>query len=353
MVPEVRIATIGTSGIAERFTDALAQTPGARYAAAYSRDLGHARAFGEPRGATRFFDSLDELAACPEVDAVYIASPNGLHASQALKMIAAGKHVLVEKSLASNEREAREVFEAARERGVVALEAMRNLHTPAFDAIEREAARLGTLRLATFRFAKVTSRIARLRAGERLNIFDPELAGGALMDIGVYCVEPAVALFGEPVEVRALGVTAQAPGASAEGPCRLIDLAGEVLLGYPGMVVSLSYGKLSDDCLPSQIEGEDATLVWDQTSCPCNLRVFEHVDKGLVFGTESGEARPVAVDVPRNDMVCEVSRFASAVAGDEGALEACRRFEGVTLASLRVMDEVRRQLGVVFPADLG
>lgn len=349
----VRFATIGTSGICERFLEALPEASGAEYVAAYSRDAARARAFGEKYGARLFFDDLSELAASDEVDAVYIASPNGAHAPQALAMIAGGKHVLVEKALASNEREARDVFDAAREAGVVVLEAMRNLHVPTFAAIERTVgSELGAVRLATLRFSKVTSRMARLRAGERLNVFDPALAGGALMDIGVYCVEPAVALFGRPETVRALAVTSPVPGCAEGDPCSTCDLAGEALLGYGDKIVSLSYGKMSDDVLPSQVEGERATLLWDQTSCPVNPRVHEHEDKGLIFRMEQAQTRPIEVEVPDNDMVCEIDDFTAAVRGDEAALAARDRWERVTLDSLAVMDEIRRQVGVRFPADL-
>ena len=347
----LRFATVGTSGIAERFLEALPHVEGVEYVGAYSRSLERAHAFGEKYGATRFFDSLADLAASPDVDAVYVGSPNGLHAPQALELIAGGKHVLVEKAFASNEREAHRVFDTARERGVVAMEAMRNLHVPTFAMIEKTISELGRVREASVRFAKVTSRMARLIAGERINIFDPALAGGALMDIGVYCVEPAVALFGEPSRVVAVSVTAPAAGVAEGDPCDTIDLMGEALLDYGDKVVSLSYGKTADDMLPSQVAGEKATLVWDQTSCPVNLRIFEHEDKGMVFRMGGEVARPIPVDVPEKDMACEISDFARAVAGEPEAVALRERLEGVTCTSLRVMDEIRRQVGVRFPAD--
>lgn len=348
---DLRFATIGTSGICEQFLLALEVTEGARCVAAYSRDVERARSFAGPHGATLFFDSLSDLASCPEVDAVYIASPNAIHAPQALELVAAGKHVLVEKAFASNEREAREVFDAARAAGVVAMEAMRNLHVPAFSVIERQIGELGRVRQATLRFAKVTSRMARLTAGERLNIFDPRMSAGALMDIGVYCVEPAIAYFGRPECVRALAVTAEVPGEGAESPYARIDLSGEALLGYGDKVVSLSYGKASDDVLSSQVAGERATLTWDQTSCPDNLRVFEHEDKGMVFRVEGAEGRRLEAEVPERDMSCEIADFAAAVAGEPAACALRDRCEQVTLDSLAVMDEIRRQVGVRFPAD--
>lgn len=348
----VRFASIGTSGICERFLESLALVEGASYVAAYSRSLERATSFGERFGAHAFFDDLDALASSPEVDAVYIASPNGLHADQALRMIRGGKHVLIEKPLASNEAEARRVFEAARSQGVNAMEAMRNLHVPSFGVIERVcSSELGAVRRATLRFSKVTSRMARLRAGERLNIFDPSLSGGALMDIGVYCVEPAIALFGRPTEIRSLSVTVPAPGVPQGDACATIDLAGEALLGYDDKIVSLSYGKMSDDLLPSQVEGELGTLLWDQTSCPVNPRIHLHEDKGLIFRMEGMETRDIPVDVPEDDMVCEIGDFIAAVRGSGAARGLCERLEGVTVDSLAVMDEIRRQAGVRFPAD--
>ena len=348
---EVRIATIGTSAICERFLDAVAQVPGARHVAAYSRDLARARAFAAAHGAPLAFDSLEALAASDGVDAVYVASPIAAHAPQALAMVAGGKHVLVEKAFASNAREAEAVFAAARERGVVALEAMRGLHVPSFALVEATLPELGRVRQATFRFSKVTSRMARLRAGERLNVFDPRLSEGALMDLGIYCVGPAVALWGEPREVRACAHTVAVPGETEGGPYATIDLAGEALLAYDGFVVDLSYAKTCDNVLPSQISGERAVLTMDECCCPRALTLHEHVDQGMIYGTGAGAGRALPVEIPANDMVCELARFVAAVRGDDEALAAVARFEGVTMGSLRVCDEVRRQVGVRFLAD--
>ena len=115
--------------------------------------------------------------------------------------------------------------------------------------------------------------------------------------------------------------------------------------------MSLSYGKVSDDLLPSQVAGERGTLVWDQTSCPVNLRIHAHEDKGMLFRMEGMDARPVPVDVPDRDMACEVEDFVAAINGTGEALALRDRLERVTLDSLAVMDEIRRQTGVRFPVD--
>lgn len=349
---EVGFATIGTSGICERFIDALGREGRAGLVGCYSRSMDRASEFAHGHGAALAFDSLEALAACPDVDAVYVASPNALHSSQATALVRAGKHVLVEKAFASNEAEAAGVFAAADEAGVVAMEAMRNIHTSTFAAIRREVASLGAVRLANFGFSKVTSRIATLRAGRRTNVFDPRMAAGALCDMGIYCVAPAVALFGRPERVCANGVVAEVPQTPAGDPCHLIDLAGVISLGYGDKAVGLTYGKLSDDYMPCQVASDTATLQWDQMAAPENLRVFDHEDKGLIFKMERPEGRPVPTEVPANDMVFEVTDFVSAVLGEPEALRAAAGFRQVTLDCAHVMDECRRQMGIVFPADL-
>ncbi len=349
---DIRFATIGTSKICDQFIAALGDVAGARLVGCYSRGASKALAFAEKHGAEKGFSSLEELAAAADVDAVYIASPNALHAGQALELIAAGKHVLVEKSFASNEAEAARVFDAAREQGVVALEAMRNIHVPTFRAIRDEVARLGEVSFATFSFAKVTSRIAQLKAGEKVNIFDPAMSAGALMDMGVYTVAPAVALFGVPDEVRALGRTVAVPGCAEGDPYGRIDLSGSMLLGYGDKVVTLFWGKTADDKLSCEIAGDAGTLVFDQVSCPSRPRVYDHEDKGMVFRLEAGEARALECEEPpARDMACEIETFVRAVSGDAAALADVAWYEQVTRGSLHVMDEARRQMGVAFPAD--
>ena len=344
----IRFATIGTSAIAEHFLEALAATPSAEHAAVYSRDGERARAFADAYGAPLAFSELSDLVACPEVDAVYIASPNACHAEQALAAIRAGKHVLVEKSFASNEREAASVFDAAREAGVVAMEAMRNVHGPGFASVADALPKLGQIRLASFGFSKVTSRYQRLLAGERLNLFDPHLSGGALLDIGVYVVEPAIMLFGAPDSVVSASVTREIEPACEGDEFTRIDLAGSAVLAYGDACVTLSWGKLSNDMCSSQLQGELGTIVWDETAYPRSATFFPHVDKGMVYGRGDAQGEDLGLDTVENDMVYELGDFCLALRGELDA----SRFEKITRTSLAVMDEIRAQAGVRFPADV-
>ena len=361
----IRIATIGTSGITACMLDALSRTEGAVYVGTLSRDPERAAAFTEEHGGTLPFTSLDELADSDEVDAVYIGSPNALHHDQAMACIAGGKHVIVEKPFCANRREAAEVFNAAREAGVVALEAMRPLHDPAFHALKEALPRLGAVRRATLRFGKYSSRYDEILAGRRTNIFDCAMASGSLMDIGVYCVEPLIELFGEPSRVLAAGTLLdEGTRGLTNGP---IDGSGFILASYPHMTAMLAHSKVTNDLSDSQIEGELGTLTVTGISAPTGARLDLRSDaakKADAVGYSSAQTVEQDIELPsfENSMQHELSDFLDAVRnvrmGADAAEAPCgpfgpvSHFRDVTLASLNLMDEARRQMGVRFPADL-
>lgn len=359
----IRIATIGTSTITAQLLDALPRCPEAAFVGTCSRDAERAADFTAAHGGTHPFTSVEELAASPEVDAVYIGSPNACHARQALTCIAGGKHVLVEKPFASNAREARAVFQAAEAAGVVALEAMRPLHDPAFLELRSLLGRLGTLRRATLRFGKYSSRYDLVLAGKPANVFDCRMAGGALMDIGIYTVEPLVALFGAPQQIACAAALLD-PGTRAV--CGgAIDGTGTILASYDGMVASLHYSKITDDLATSQFEGELGTLTVDAIATPCrarlDLRCTDAQPQPGAYSTSSTVAQDIELPARKNSMVGELADFLRAVAAVQdgcapakapaGELGSLRAFSAITRTSLELMDEARRQVGVVFPAD--
>ncbi len=360
----IRIATIGTSGITASMLSALSNVEGAVFVGTLSRNGERAAAFTAEHGGTLPFTSLDELAASGDVDAVYIGSPNALHHDQALACIAGGKHVIVEKPFCANRREAAEVFEAARGAGVVALEAMRPLHDPAFHAIKDALPRLGAIRRATLRFGKYSSRYDEILAGRRTNIFDCAMASGSIMDIGVYCVEPLIELFGAPERVLASATLLdEATRELTNGP---IDGSGVILASYPHMTAVLAHSKTTNDLSDSQIEGELGTLTVRGISAPSAAHLDLRADaehRSDAVGYSSAQTVEQGIDLPsfENTMQHELADFITAIeavhAGADCAQAACgpfgtvAHFREVTLSSLDLMDEARRQMGVRFPAD--
>ncbi len=151
----------------------------------------------EARGAP-WFTNLEEMAASDLLDAVYIASPNAFHYEQARLFLEHGKHVICEKPLCAQARKVRELQQIAKDRGLVYLEAIMFLHLPQRKLLEDALGQLGQITLVKLDFCQRSSKLDRYLEGELPNIFNPAMETGALMDLGVYCVYPALALFGEP-----------------------------------------------------------------------------------------------------------------------------------------------------------
>ena len=114
---KINFGVIGTNVITERFLEAGKDAEGFCLRGVYSRSMEKAVDFARKHGADLAFDSLEDMASCKEIDAVYVASPNSLHASQSIQMLKGGKHVLCEKSIASNQREFEEMKKVALEKG--------------------------------------------------------------------------------------------------------------------------------------------------------------------------------------------------------------------------------------------
>ena len=324
----VRFAVIGTSAITTRFLEALtAAGQGAVLQAVYSRTKQRAQAFGAQYGAKADYDSLQALVADKNVDAVYIAIPNSLHCAQALCMLRAGKHVLCEKPMAATAQQARQMFRAAEENGVVLMEAMRSLYTPGFARLCGLVQAVGPVRSARIPYAKYSSRYGLVRQGKPTNIFSTEFATGALMDLGVYCVNLALGLFGAPKGIQASAV--KLPNGA--------DGAGAILARYDDKLVELAYSKITDGRLPGEVQGEQGTVLVHHPDEITRLEVL----------WRDGRREDITVQNPPNNLCGEVQQFLRLLGGAQG-YEAAK---GQTLAALALMDEARRQAGLHFAAD--
>lgn len=165
-----------------------------------------------------------------------------------------GKHVLCEKPLAMSVAEAEAMIATARSSGVTFMEAMKPTLTPNFKSIIENLPNIGKVRHYFASFCQYSSRYDRVKAGELLNAFNPELGSGALRDIGVYTLYPLVVLFGKPLNVTARSIKLSSG----------IDGVGSILLEYPDFLATVMYSKVANAHLPAQILGEDGTLVIDR-----------------------------------------------------------------------------------------
>ncbi len=192
----IRWGILGTGNIAQQFARGLAELPDAQLVGVGSRNLETAQAFATDFGAAHAHGSYDALAQDSEAEVVYIATPHTLHAENSLLCLGAGKAVLCEKPFALSAAQAQTVIDAARAEGLFLMEAMWTRFFPLFGTLRElvEAGRIGEPKLlhADFGFAGPVT---------QNRLFNPELGGGALLDVGVYPVSLASYLLGTPTEV--------------------------------------------------------------------------------------------------------------------------------------------------------
>jgi predicted dehydrogenase len=184
---------LGAGRIARKFIGAVQQSDATAVIAVASRERARAEAYARETGVPRAYGSYEALLADPEVHGVYIATPNSLHAAWAIAAARAGKHVLCEKPLSATLAEAEAMFGAAREHGVWLMEAFMYRFHPQTLQVQQllgEGA-VGQVRIVRVDFGFVLDRPADVR-------WRADLAGGALMDVGCYCVNLARLVVGEP-----------------------------------------------------------------------------------------------------------------------------------------------------------
>jgi predicted dehydrogenase len=198
MSTAVRWGLLATGGIARSFARDLLDA-GHTVTAVGSRAPGAATAFAAEFGIPNAHGSYEQLVADPEVDAIYVATPHPMHLDGALLAIAAGKHVLVEKPFTLNAQQARRIADAARDAGVVVMEAMWTRYLPHMVHLREllAAGAIGDVRtvIADHTQALPTDPTHRLQ--------NPKLGGGALLDLGIYPVSFAVDVLGLPTAVMA------------------------------------------------------------------------------------------------------------------------------------------------------
>ncbi|MEJ2043310.1 MAG: Gfo/Idh/MocA family oxidoreductase [Reinekea sp.] len=215
----LRWGVMGTGNIAHQFVNDARHGSGGEFVGVYSRSQDRADAFAKAFGLQHAFGDLDEFFACDEIDVVYVASPHTGHVEQALALLEAGKAVLVEKPVAVSGRDAERLYRRSQELNLFCQEAFWTRFSPAYQQILQQArdGRLGRLchGQANFGFQ------APADLKHRLN--NPDLAGGALLDIGLYPLLLTHDLFGEPSDIE--GRVALKNG---------VDRSADLVLRYEG-----------------------------------------------------------------------------------------------------------------------
>lgn len=335
---KIRFGVIGTNFITDWVIAGAKQDERFELVAVCSRTQERANEFAAKYDIPYTFTSLEEMAASPLIDAVYIATPNYLHASQSILCMKHGKHVLCEKPMASNAYEVKQMIAASRQYGVTLMEAMKPTLTPNFRVLREALPKAGVIRRYFASYCQYSSRYDKFKEGIVLNAFKPELSNGAMMDIGVYTVYPMVVLFGRPNKISASGVVLSTG----------TDGQGAVNFEYEGMNATVLYSKIANSSLPTEIEGEDGNFMLDKINqinrVTWQARPVASSGKGPLTPVED-----ISAVTDKDEYYYEVAEFINLV--QAGKLESEINSHENSLITIEIIDEVRRQLGVSFLAD--
>ncbi|MDF9828762.1 Gfo/Idh/MocA family oxidoreductase [Parabacteroides sp. PF5-6] len=335
---KIKFGVIGTNFITDWVIAGGRQDERFELASVCSRHPETAKAFAARHQIPHTFTSLEEMAASPLIDAVYIATPNYLHAEQSIFCMDHGKHVLCEKPLASNAREVREMIAAAERNGVTFMEAMKPTLTPNFRALRDNLDRVGVVRRYFASYCQYSSRYDKFKEGIVLNAFNPQLSNGAIMDIGIYTIYPMVVLFGRPQRIDASGVVLSS-GADGQGA---------VNFQYDGMNATVLYSKIANSSLPTEIQGEEGNLMLDRINTIGRVEFIPRQQPNSGKETPA-TAEDLSAVTDKDEYYYEIKEFIDLIGA--GKPESEINSWQHSLITLEIIDEIRRQLGVVYPAD--
>lgn len=323
---DMRYGVIGTGWIAKSFIDGARMLCKSEFAAVYSRTSESGNRFALENKIEKVYTNINEFAK-GDFEAVYIASPNKLHYEQSKLMLENGKHVICEKPITVEPEELEELQALAKEKGLIYCEAIMYMFNPARELLKEAIGRIGKITSAHFDFSQLSSKYPAYKRGELPNIFNPALATGCLMDLGIYCVYPAIDLFGIPDKITACAHFMES-GADGSGAASLI---------YSDKLINFTYSKLGQDRLGSQIFGDEGTIKIGSISKLTNM--------GLI--TNSLDTQEIIGDVEKERLMgYEAEGFERFIANPND--EYYRLTSERALQVSRIMKEIRTLSGIEF-----
>lgn len=322
----MKLGILGTGYIAEMVAPALAALPEITCYAAASRTPGKAEAFAREHGFEKACTSYEEMLSDPEVELVYVATPHSHHFEHMMLCLEYGKHVICEKAFTLNARQAEAVFAAAKQKGLYVAEAIWTRYMPSRQMLN-ELLCSGIIGKPNTLTANLSYPISGVR-----RIYDPALAGGALLDIGVYGLNFALMHFGGDIVRVESSVSKMETG---------VDGMETITLFYrDGRMAVLTHSVYCRSDRMGCIHGDKGYVVVENINNPQSIRVFDLQDRLLA-----------RYDVPEQINGYEYEFREAVRCIGEGKTQPDSMPHGDTLEVMELMDSLRRQWGVVYPQE--
>ena len=322
----MKIGILGAGKIAGTVAATLVQMQEMECYAVASRDLEKARAFADRFGFKKAYGSYEEMLRDPEVELVYIATPHSHHFEHIMLCLGSGKHVLCEKAFTMNAEQASRAAEEAEKRGLYLAEAIWTRYMPSRRIIDNVLASgaIGTPNTITANLSYVIH--------DKERIYRPELAGGALLDIGVYGLNFALMHFG--TDIASIGSAVQM---TDEG----VDAMESITIFYnDGRMAVLTHSIYARSDRKGIIHGDKGYMVIENINNPQSVSVYDLNDQL----------------VERYDVPTQISGYEYQFLEAERCIRAGRRqAESMPLSEtvyvMDVMDDLRAQWGMVYPQE--
>ena len=328
----LRFGIVGTGRISDWVMKGAAQDPRIQVTAVCSRTVESAQAFVSRHplaSEAKIYTSVEEMAADPQVDAIYIGTPNQTHCEYTLAGLKAGKHVLCEKPLAINAQEGLKMVEAARESGCLLMEAMVSTVNPNFRNVASRLDEIAPIHHYSSYFCQYSTKYEDLKNGKVATAFKPGTAG-ALRDVGVYTIYPLVALFGRPSEVSGSLTVVK----TEEGDA---DVYGTACLKYENMDAVLTWSKAFDSFQPTEVSGEKGNLILDEIHIARKAEIVPHAAPTSGLGPKPGRTL-LSEGMPQNEYYYEFKEFADLV--ESGQTESAANPLEASVITLEIIDEL-------------
>ncbi|MDC6405771.1 MULTISPECIES: Gfo/Idh/MocA family protein [Maribacter] len=323
----VRWGIVGAGKIAHSFSKDLALVSGGKLTAVGSRSLERAKKFADEYGAPHVFGSYDALFESDTVDVIYIATPHTYHAEVAISAMEAGKHVLCEKPMGVNKSEVERMIEAAKKNKVFLMEALWSRFNPTINAVKElvDSGEIGDVGYLYSDFA-----FYALDRDEKGRLLNPELAGGSLLDIGLYPIFLAYLMLGMPADILA---KVHFHETGVEKQCSMI-------FDYHNAHAMLYSGLTSDSEMKSEISGNKGSVF-------INPRWHEATSYTLV---KDGETKTLELPKIGKGYAHEIEEVHKCL--QAGKLESDLWSHQNSLDLIYLMDTIRQKTDIKFPFEL-
>ncbi len=323
----MKVGILGAGRIAATLAETMNKMPEVECYGVASRNLEKAEVFAKDHGFQHAFGSYEDMLADQEVKLIYIATPHSHHYQHIKMCLNAGKHVLCEKSFTVNEKQAAEVLRMAKEKNLLLTEAIWTRYMPSRKIIDDLLAE------------KVVGDVRKMTANlnypllEKERIVKPELAGGALLDVGIYPLNFAYMHFGDGV--KEIHSAAQMTDAGVDGE------NGMLLLYDDGRMAVLNSGIHGKSDSQGVFYGSKGCMIVENINNPEAIKIYD---------TEANLVREIKVPEQISGYEYEILETISCI--EEGKSECPSMPHAETLKMMRVMDELRASWGMKYPEEI-